>query len=74
MAKLPDGLIFIVELHRTTITLRQQELIMCRNCTFHRTGENESEAWSDCCLHNMSVSDNDWCSWGVKKEANVNDR
>ena len=68
MAKLPDGFVFIVEPIRTSVTLRQQDLIMCRSCTFHRAGANELEAWSDCCLHSMHVSENDWCSWAVKKK------
>ena len=66
--KLPDGIVFIVELHGTTITLRQQDLIMCRSCCFYAHGENEVDAWSDCKLHSMHVSETDWCSWGVKKE------
>ena len=68
MAKLPDGFVAIVDPNGTSITMRQQDLIMCRNCSFHRTGENEVEGWSDCCLHSIHVLENDWCSWAVKRK------
>lgn len=67
MAKLPDGFLFIAEPSGLSITLREQELIMCRSCTFFESGMDEAGTWSCCKLHSMNTSKADFCSWGVKK-------
>lgn len=50
-------------------TVKQPEVICCKDCQFHDKGENESDAWNRCRLHSISVDDNEYCSWAVRKRS-----
>lgn len=46
----------------------QPEIVRCEHCRFHDNGENEVDAWNRCKLHKINTSDDEFCSWGVKRE------
>lgn len=48
--------------------LNQPEIIRCKDCAFHDSGENEVDSWNRCKLHKINTSDDEFCSWGVKRE------
>ena len=48
------------------------EVVRCRECKWHRSGQNEVDTWSICIeptLRAAHVQDDDYCSWGERKEA-----
>ena len=48
--------------------LSQPEIVRCKDCAFHDSGENEVDAWNRCKLHKINTSDNEYCSWGAIRE------
>lgn len=44
------------------------DLIRCKDCKYQDKGENESESWNMCRMHNISTYDEAFCSWGRKRE------
>lgn len=48
------------------------QVVRCRECKWHRSGQNEVDTWSICIeptLRAAHVQDDDYCSWGERKEA-----
>ena len=53
-------------------TVDAVEVVRCRECKWHRSGQNEVDTWSICIeptLRAAHVQDDDYCSWGERKEA-----
>lgn len=53
-------------------TIDAVEVVRCRECKWHRSGQNEVDTWSICIeptLRAAHVQDDDYCSWGERKEA-----
>lgn len=65
----PFGWVFTPKMPDVTrIQITPEPVVFCRECTFHRVGENEVDAWNRCCLHSINVGDDEYCSWGVLKD------
>ena len=45
----------------------QYELVRCKDCENYDKGENESESWEWCIIHQHSTSECDFCSWAKMK-------
>lgn len=53
-------------------TIDAVQVVRCRECKWHRSGQNEVDTWSICIeptLRAAHVQDDDYCSWGERKEA-----
>ena len=46
---------------------RDKEIVRCKDCEYYDKGENESESWEWCIIHQHSTSDCDFCSWAKMK-------
>ena len=55
-------------IHAVKYLKDQQEIVRCKDCAFHDSGENEVDAWNRCRLHKINTSDDEYCSWGVMRE------
>ena len=44
------------------------ELVCCKDCKHYDAGENESECWTWCEQHEMSVDEDFFCKDGERKE------
>lgn len=56
----------------TQADIIRSEIVRCRDCKWHRSGQNEVDSWSICIeptLRASHVCDDDYCSWGERKEA-----
>lgn len=55
-----------------TVSAEAVQVVRCRECKWHRSGQNEVDTWSICIeptLRAAHVQDDDYCSWGERKEA-----
>ena len=43
------------------------EVVRCKDCQFHYSGENVVDAWNRCRLHSINTEDENYCSWGVMR-------
>lgn len=65
----PDCLDNCRILHDALELLKEQNtcenVVRCKNCSFHSAGENEVDAWNRCLFHSKNTNDENYCSWGV---------
>ena len=48
--------------------VRAGELIRCKDCKYYDVGENDSESWTWCKFHEISMNSTDFCNSGKRKE------
>lgn len=47
----------------------RESIVRCRECYHYDKGENESESWQYCRFLRHNVSDDDYCSFGERRES-----
>ena len=44
------------------------KVVRCKDCYHYDKGENEVDAWSWCCYNAHNTQEEDFCSWGERRE------
>ena len=45
-----------------------ENIVRCKDCYYYDKGENEVDAWEYCIFLRHNTSDDDFCSWGERRQ------